>query len=155
MTLVPAMARTPGMRPYRNNEWRKPPNIPEHAFNVNDEGVLEGSTPKWPRDKKKYCDFHKNYGHDTLDCVVARKVLIEKYKNGELKNVDLGPPPQKKEFNNNRTRGNPSPKRGRAKEDDNDVSQAKPRIDYIMGGSKFCRDSINSIRHTNADLKVR
>lgn len=33
------------------------------------------------------------------------------------------------------------------------MPQAKPRIDYIMGGSKFCRDNVNSIKAHQRHLK--
>ena len=124
---------------------------PNYTFNV-DEDINEGGpqAKKWTQDPNAYCSFHKANGHDTVNCETMRKALAEKYAKGELKDVDLGPPPKKKVFNNNnKGRGNPSPKRSRPVEEGEPSSPptvAKHRVDFIMGGSKFYNRTINSIK---------
>ncbi|GMN71188.1 hypothetical protein TIFTF001_055923, partial [Ficus carica] len=36
------------------------------------------------RDTTKYCDFHKDHGHQTIDCRALRAVVAELLKNGHL-----------------------------------------------------------------------
>lgn len=72
-----------------------------------------------------------------------RKILAKQYSKGELKDIDLGPSPKKKNFDFQGI-GNPSWKRGRPDKDNPLAPQAqsKPRIDFIIGGSKYFRESI-------------
>ena len=86
-----------------NKKWNRPLKKvnppPGFAFNVNDGDRTESSTKKWTRDPEAYCDFHKSNGHATLNCETIRKVLAEKFTKGELKGIDLRPPPKKKNLN--------------------------------------------------------
>ncbi|KAH6792809.1 hypothetical protein C2S52_003286 [Perilla frutescens var. hirtella] len=55
-----------------------------------------GSTVKWPpkmrspdheRDRTKYCEFHKDHGHRTDDCIALRREVIDLLKRGHLKDL--------------------------------------------------------------------
>ncbi|KAH6773830.1 hypothetical protein C2S51_012234 [Perilla frutescens var. frutescens] len=55
-----------------------------------------GSTVKWPpkmrspdheRDRTKYCEFHKDHGHRTDDCIALRLEIIDLLKRGHLKDL--------------------------------------------------------------------
>ena len=106
------------------------------------------------RDPDAYCDFHKSNGHATNNCETMRKVLAEKFTKGELKGIDLRRHPKKKNFTSQPT-GNPSPRKRSRNDDENTQinSQTKQRIDCIIGGSKLCRESINSIKAHQRKLK--
>lgn len=76
---------------------KKQNSSPDFAFSVNEEEKEEqGQGKKWTRDPDAYCDFHKSDGQATINCETMRKVLVEKYNKGELKDIDLGPPPKEK-----------------------------------------------------------
>ena len=153
-SLIPGNSQGVGPNRKGNTIPKKAEAPPGFAFNVNDGNRSEATNKKWTRDPNAYCEFHKSNGHSTLNCETMRKVLAEKFAKGELKGIDLGPPPKKKTFNS-QPRGNPSPgKRGRNDEQDTQPEpQTKPRIDCIIGGSKFCRESINSIKAHQRQLK--
>lgn len=42
-------------------------------------------TPPEKRDRSRYCYFHKDYGHDTLECWAFKEQIKELIRQGRLK----------------------------------------------------------------------
>ena len=40
-------------------------------------------------DKSKFCKFHKDYRHDTNDCVKLKKEIESLIRKGKLENIDI------------------------------------------------------------------
>ncbi|GKA48059.1 hypothetical protein Tco_0741017 [Tanacetum coccineum] len=47
-------------------------------------------TPANKRDRTKYCDFYKDHGHDTNDCIDLRKEIETSVHNGRLSHLAKG-----------------------------------------------------------------
>ncbi|XP_056685424.1 uncharacterized protein [Spinacia oleracea] len=85
---------------YRNERFVYPP-ISEYGFNVDIGGVVNalqnvGGTVRWPRksnrpdsmkDMSKWCDFHRDNGHTTEECISLKKEVAYLLKRGHLKEL--------------------------------------------------------------------
>ncbi|XP_056686181.1 uncharacterized protein [Spinacia oleracea] len=85
---------------YRN-ERVEHPNISDYGFNVDIGGVVNalqnvGGTVRWPRknnrpdsmkDMSKWCDFHRDNGHTTEECISLKKEVAYLLKRGHLKEL--------------------------------------------------------------------
>ncbi|XP_056688043.1 uncharacterized protein [Spinacia oleracea] len=85
---------------YRN-EWADHPDISEYGFNVDIRGVVNalqnvGGTVMWPKksdmpdpitDMSKWCEFHRDNGHKTEECISLKKEVAYLLKRGHLKEL--------------------------------------------------------------------
>ncbi|XP_021866632.2 uncharacterized protein [Spinacia oleracea] len=130
---------------YRNERVVYPP-ISEYGFNVDIGGVVNalqnvGGTVRWPRksdipdsmkDMSKWCDFHRDNGHTTEECISLKKEVAYLLKRGHLKELlsDKG-----KETYNKDSNTLPSPAPGGER-------PAPPMfekvVNVISGGSDIC-----------------
>ncbi|XP_056686045.1 uncharacterized protein [Spinacia oleracea] len=83
------------------NEWADHPDISEYGFNVDIRGVVNalqnvGGTLRWPRksdipdsmkDMSKWCEFHRNNGHKTEECISLKK---ERLTSSAAKKISRG-----------------------------------------------------------------
>ncbi|XP_021864820.2 uncharacterized protein [Spinacia oleracea] len=130
---------------YRN-ERADHPNISEYSFNVDIGGVVNalqnvGGTVRWPRksdrpdsmkDMSKWCDFHRDNGHKTEECISLKKEVAFLLKRGHLKELlsDKG----KETFNKEQTAQlDPTTSSDRP-----DPPTFNKVVNIISGGSDIC-----------------
>ncbi|XP_056688713.1 uncharacterized protein [Spinacia oleracea] len=130
---------------YRN-ERVEHPNISDYGFNVDIGGVVNalqnvGGTVRWPRkndrpdsmkDMSKWCDFHRDNGHTTEECISLRKEVAYLLKRGHLKELlsDKG----KETFSKEQTTL-PGPATSSERPDPPPFSKV---VNVISGGSDIC-----------------
>ncbi|XP_056697822.1 uncharacterized protein [Spinacia oleracea] len=106
---------------YRNERVVYPP-ISEYGFNVDIGGVVNalqsvGGTVRWPKksdrpdstkDMSRWCDFHRDNGHTTEECISLKKEVAYLLKRGHLKDLlsDKGKETYNKDSN---SQPNPAP----------------------------------------------
>ncbi|XP_056694875.1 uncharacterized protein [Spinacia oleracea] len=92
---------TGGNSDRRSNERVEHPNISDYGFNVDIGGVVNalqnvGGTVRWPRksdrpdsmkNMSKWCDFHRDNGHTTEECISLKKEVAYLLKRGHLKEL--------------------------------------------------------------------
>ncbi|XP_021838398.2 uncharacterized protein [Spinacia oleracea] len=130
---------------YRNERVVYPP-ISEYGFNVDIGGVVNalqsvGGTVRWPKksdrpdstkDMSRWCDFHRDNGHTTEECISLKKEVAYLLKRGHLKDLlsDKGKETYNKDSN---SQPNPTPSGDRP---------APPTfekvVNVISGGSDIC-----------------
>ncbi|XP_056847475.1 uncharacterized protein LOC130498129 [Raphanus sativus] len=97
-------------------------------------------------DKKVYCEFHQTEGHSTANCKVVRAGLAAKLLAGELSGLR---PSAKNEQESSRGKlvaeksgwGKTREKTGRWGNEN-----SRRRVNMIMGGSQYCKDSVSAIK---------
>ncbi|XP_021848627.1 uncharacterized protein [Spinacia oleracea] len=130
---------------YRN-ERVEHPNISDYGFNVDIGGVVNalqnvGGTVRWPRkndrpdsmkDMSKWCDFHRDNGHTTEECISLRKEVAYLLKRGHLKELlsDKG----KETFSKEQTTL-PGPATSSERPDPPPFNKV---VNVISGGSDIC-----------------
>ncbi|XP_056694810.1 uncharacterized protein [Spinacia oleracea] len=130
---------------YRN-ERVEHPNISDYGFNVDIGGVVNalqnvGGTVRWPRksdgpdsmkDMSKWCDFHRDNGHTTEECISLKKEVAYLLKRGHLKELlsDKGKETFTKE---NTTQPSPATSSDRP-----DPPAFNKVVNVISGGSDIC-----------------
>ncbi|XP_056688001.1 uncharacterized protein [Spinacia oleracea] len=130
---------------YRNERVVYPP-ISEYGFNVDIGGVVNalqsvGGTVRWPKksdrpdsmkDMSKWCDFHRDNGHTTEECIPLKKEVAYLLKRGHLKELlsDKG-----KETYNKDSNTQPSPAPGG---DRPAPLMFEKVVNVISGGSDIC-----------------
>ncbi|XP_056692097.1 uncharacterized protein [Spinacia oleracea] len=130
---------------YRN-ERVDHPEISEYGFNVDIGGVVNalqnvGGTVRWPRksdrpdsmkDMSKWCDFHRDNGHKTEECISLKKEVGFLLKRGHLKELlsDKG----KETYNKEKTI-QPDPT---ASSDRPTPPTFNKVVNVISGGSDIC-----------------
>ncbi|XP_056683052.1 uncharacterized protein [Spinacia oleracea] len=128
------------------NERVEHPNISDYGFNVDIGGVVNalqnvGGTVRWPRkndrpdsmkDMSKWCDFHRDNGHTTEECISLRKEVAYLLKRGHLKELlsDKG----KETFSKEQTTL-PGPATSSERPDPPPFSKV---VNVISGGSDIC-----------------
>ncbi|XP_056698266.1 uncharacterized protein [Spinacia oleracea] len=129
----------------RNERVVYPP-ISEYGFNVDIGGVVNalqslGGTIRWPKksdrpdstkDMSRWCDFHRDNGHTTEECISLKKEVAYLLKRGHLK--DLLSDKGKETYNkDSSSQPNPAPSGDRP---------APPTfekvVNVISGGSDIC-----------------
>ncbi|XP_056695513.1 uncharacterized protein [Spinacia oleracea] len=130
---------------YRNERVVYLP-ISEYGFNVDIGGVVNdlqsvGGTVRWPKkrdipdstkDMSRWCDFHRDNGHTTEECISLKKEVAYLLKRGHLKDLlsDKGKETYNKDSN---SQPNPAPSGDRP---------APPTfekvVNVISGGSDIC-----------------
>ena len=77
------------------------PRLPDYNFTVSPGDLVSilkrmGDTVRWPqrprdgpskKDTTKWCEFHRDYGHTTADCVALRLEVLELLNKGHLKDL--------------------------------------------------------------------
>ncbi|XP_056698596.1 uncharacterized protein [Spinacia oleracea] len=131
---------------YRN-ERVEHPNISDYGFNVDIGGVVNalqnvGGTVRWPRkndnrpdsmkDMSKWCDFHRDNGHTTEECISLKKEVAYLLKRGHLKELlsDKG----KETFSKEQTTL-PGPTTSSERPDPPPFNKV---VNVISGGSDIC-----------------
>ncbi|XP_056690217.1 uncharacterized protein [Spinacia oleracea] len=130
---------------YRNEQVDHP-NISEYGFNVDIGGVVNalqnvGGTVRWPRksdrpdsmkDMRKWCDFHRDNGHKTEECISLKKEVAFLLKRGHFKELlsDKG----KETFNKEKT-AQPDPTTSSDRPDPPTFNKV---VNVISGGSDIC-----------------
>ncbi|XP_021845352.2 uncharacterized protein [Spinacia oleracea] len=120
--------------------------ISEYGFNVDIGGVVNalqnvGGTVRWPRksdkpdfmkDMSKWCDFHRDNGHKTEECISLKKEVALFLKRGHLKELlsDKG----KETYNQEKT-AQPDPT---ASSDRPTPPTFNKVVNVIFGGSDIC-----------------
>ena len=127
-------------------------------------------------DESKHCSYHDRKGHSTEECWDLQRQLAAKFAAGEIKDVDLKKPQPyqkrgprdsspKRERSPEKETDSPPPApkmrvdmilgkfpQGKSLQIEALLSKPPPqsspgsRIDYILGGSGVCQDSVNSIK---------
>ncbi|XP_056695218.1 uncharacterized protein [Spinacia oleracea] len=130
---------------YRNERVVYPP-ISEYGFNVDIGGVVNalqsvGGTVRWPKksdrpdstkDMSRWCDFHRDNGHTTEECISLKKEVAYLLKRGHLKDLlsDKG-----KETYNKDSNSQPNP----ALSGDRPAPPTFEKVvNVISGGSDIC-----------------
>ncbi|XP_056695634.1 uncharacterized protein [Spinacia oleracea] len=146
---------------YRTERVVYPP-ISEYGFNVDIGGVVNalqnvGGTVRWPKksdrpdsmkDMSKWCDFHRDNGHTTEECISLKKEVAYLLKRGHLKELlsDKGKETYNKE---NNTQPNPAPSGDRPA-----PPMFEKVVNVISGGSDICGlTSSAAKKSTEANLK--
>ncbi|XP_056687846.1 uncharacterized protein [Spinacia oleracea] len=130
---------------YMNERVVYPP-ISEYGFNVDIGGVVNalqnvGGTVRWPKksdrpdsmkDMSKWCDFHRDNGHTTEECISLKKEVAYLLKRGHLKELlsDKG-----KETYNKDSNTQPSPAPGG---DPPAPPMFEKVVNVISGSSDIC-----------------
>ncbi|XP_056688448.1 uncharacterized protein [Spinacia oleracea] len=128
------------------NERAYHPDISEYGFNVDIGGVVNalqnvGGTVRWPRksditdsmkDMSKWCDFHRDNGHKTDECISLKKEVAYLLKRGHLKELlsDKG-----KETYNKEKPAQPSPATRSNRPTPPNFNKV---VNVISGGSNIC-----------------
>ncbi|XP_056695575.1 uncharacterized protein [Spinacia oleracea] len=130
---------------YRNERVVYPP-ISEYGFNVDIGGVVNalqnlGGTVRWPKksdrpdsmkDMSRWCDFHRDNGHTTEECISLKKEVAYLLKRGHLKELlsDKGKETYNKDSN---TQPSPAPSGDRPA-----PPMFEKVVNVIYGGSDIC-----------------
>ncbi|KAG7588706.1 Ribonuclease H-like superfamily [Arabidopsis suecica] len=104
----------------------------------------KGRSNTWIRDESLYCDIHKVTGHLTKDCSVLKKHLAELWASGDLSKFKI------EDFVKEYHEAKDTPKDQNLKRprqsNEEEPRSSKGKINVIIGGSKLCRDTINTIK---------
>ncbi|KAG7542873.1 Retrotransposon gag domain [Arabidopsis thaliana x Arabidopsis arenosa] len=140
---------------FEPRENRGPKKFGSQPFNstVGKQFQGKGRSNTWVRDESLYCDIHKVTGHLTKDCSVLKKHLAELWASGDLSKFNIKD--FVKEYHEAKeTSKDQNSKRPRLTNEE-EPRNSKGKINVILGGSKFCGDSISSIKKHRRNILLK